>query len=155
MKKHLLPLLVLLLASAPAFAQTVSGRVTSSADGQALPGVSILIKGTTTGTSTDSDGAFTINAKADQTLVASFIGYTTKEIVVGNTTSLSIVLEENINELSEVVVTALGIERDKKELGYSVQSVSGDQLTEARDVNVANSLAAKLLVCRSNKTLRV
>ncbi|HYF69446.1 MAG TPA: SusC/RagA family TonB-linked outer membrane protein [Ohtaekwangia sp.] len=132
------------MASAPAFAQTVSGRVTSSADGQPLPGVSILVKGTNTGTTTNAEGNFTVNANADQMLVLSFIGYATKEVVVGNATTLTISLDEDISQLNEVVVTALGIERDKKELGYSVQSVSGDQLTEARDVNVANALAGKV-----------
>lgn len=132
------------MASAPAFAQTVSGRVTSSADGQPLPGVSILVKGTNTGTTTNAEGDFTVNANADQSLVLSFIGYATKEVAIGNATTLTISLDEDISQLNEVVVTALGIERDKKELGYSVQSVSGDQLTEARDVNVANALAGKI-----------
>lgn len=144
MKKCLLQILVLLFASAPAFAQVVSGKVTSNADGQPLAGVSILVKGTSSGTTTDTDGNFSVNATSDQTLVVSFIGFATREIAVGNSTTLSITLQEDVSQLNEVVVTALGIEREKKELGYAVQDVNGDQLTQSRDVNVANALAGKV-----------
>lgn len=144
MKKLLLQLLVVLLTSVPALAQTVSGTVTSSTDGQPLPGVSILVKGTNTGTTSDIQGNFTVTATPDQTLVLSFIGYSTKEVLVGNSTNLNITLSEDVSQLDEVVVTALGIEREKKELGYSVQDVAGDRLIEARDANVANALAGKV-----------
>lgn len=144
MKKCILKLLVLLLASAPAFAQTVSGRVTNSADGQGLPGVSVLVKGTTVGTTTDSDGKFSISADANSTLVFSFIGFASQEVAVGNRTSLDVSLEEDISQLGEVVVTALGIEKDTKSLGYSVTTVDGSSLTKAREVNVANSLVGRV-----------
>ena len=143
--KHFLHLMLAFsLLSTTVFAQTVKGKVTSSSDGQPLPGVSVLVKGTTTGTSTDADGNFTVNADADQTLVLSFIGYANKEVAVGNASFLDISLDEEVSQLNEVVITALGIERQKKELGYAVQDVSGDQLTQARDVNVANALAGKV-----------
>jgi len=147
MKKRLLKLvLLLLLASGTAYAQTVTGTVTSAADGGAVPGVSVLIKGTTTGTATDADGGFTlaVSDPANSVLVISFIGFATQEVALQGRTSIDVVLQEDVSQLDEVVVTALGITRDKKELGYSVQNVQGDKLTEARDVNVANALAGKV-----------
>jgi len=145
--KKLLPgiVAILVLSSMAAYAQTVTGRVTSASDGAPLPGVSVLIKGTSTGTSTDVDGKYTINAgSSDAVLVISFIGYASKEVSVQNNSVIDVVLVEDITQLNEVVVTALGIEREKKELGYSVQDVRGERLTESRDVNIANSLAGKV-----------
>jgi TonB-linked SusC/RagA family outer membrane protein len=144
MKKCLLKLFVLLLASAPAFAQTVTGRVTNSADGTALPGVSVLVKGTTTGTTTDTDGKFSISAGPSETLVVSFIGFATQDVPVGSKSSIEIILNEDITQLGEVVVTALGIEREKKSLGYSVQEVSGASFTQARESNVINNLQGRV-----------
>ncbi|MFZ6014019.1 MAG: carboxypeptidase-like regulatory domain-containing protein, partial [Bacteroidota bacterium] len=147
MKKSLLQLLVLLfVASAPAVAQTVSGRVTSSADGAALPGVSVLVKGTTTGTSTDVDGRYTITAPDAQNsiLVFSFIGFATQEVTIGSRTTVDISLVEDITQLGEVVVTALGIERDTRTLGYAVTRVDGENLTKAREINMVNSLVGRV-----------
>lgn len=138
---------MLLLTSATAFAQTtVTGRVTSGADGSAIPGASLIVKGSSSGTTTDADGRFTVVLQnpANDVLVISFIGFATQEVAVQNRTVVDVVLTEDVTALNEVVVTALGIEREKKELGYSVQDVRGDQLTEARDVNVANALAGKV-----------
>jgi TonB-linked SusC/RagA family outer membrane protein len=155
MKKCLLKLLVLLLASAPAVAQTVSGRVTTGADGSALPGVSVLVKGTTSGTSTDTDGKYTINVDnaANSVLVFSFIGFATQEIQVGSRTTIDVTLAEDATQLGEVVVTALGIERETKSLTYSAQQVGGDKLTTVRDPNFMNSLSGKvpgLFITRSS-----
>ena len=145
MKKRLLKLVfLLLLASSAAYAQTVTGKVTSATDGSPVPGVSILVKGTTTGTSTDSDGNFSLNASSGSTLVLSFIGYKTREVVLGNETSLNITLEEDITQLNEVVVTALGIEKETKSLGYAVSNVKGEEFTKAREINVANALVGKV-----------
>ncbi|MBT1702156.1 SusC/RagA family TonB-linked outer membrane protein [Chryseosolibacter indicus] len=145
MKKCLLQLLVLLLASAPVFAQTtVSGRVTNSADGQALPGVSVLVKGTANGTTTDTEGRYSISTDPTATLVFSFIGFSTQEIAVGSRTTVDVTLEEDVTRLNEVVVTALGIERDTKSLGYSVSNVKGEEFTKAREINVANALVGKI-----------
>jgi TonB-linked SusC/RagA family outer membrane protein len=147
MKKHLLKLtLLLLFASVSAFAQQqVTGKVTSAADGSPIPGVSVLVKGSTAGTTTDADGKFTVNAPTGaETLVISFIGFATQEVSILNKSNVDVALQEDATELTEVVVTALGIERDKKELGYAVQDVRGDKLTESRDVNVANALAGKV-----------
>jgi TonB-linked SusC/RagA family outer membrane protein len=147
MKKRLLGFLVLfLVAGASVMAQqTVTGRVTSSVDGAPLPGVSVLVKGTTTGTSTDSDGRFAIAVPDNSAvLVLSFIGFTTQEIPVGTQTSIDVQMSEDTQELSEVVVTALGIEREKKALTYSVQEVSTQEMSQARELNVINSLSGKV-----------
>lgn len=148
MKKRLLKLVTLLfmVGVTTAYAQNVTGRVTAASDGAAVPGASILVKGTNQGTVTDNEGKFSIevNDPASAILVVSFIGFTTQEIAVQNRSSILVSLKDDIAQLNEVVVTALGIEREKKELGYSVQDVRGDKLTEARDVNVANALAGKV-----------
>lgn len=145
MKKRLLGFMIFfLMACASAWAQhTVSGVVTSS-DGSALPGVSVLVKGTSTGTSTDAEGKFAIAVPNDNSiLVLSFIGFTTQEITVGGQTSLNIGMEEDTRQLSEVVVTALGIQREAKSLTYAQQSVDGSELMQARDINILNSLSGR------------
>lgn len=136
---------VLMLAlGATAQQRTVTGKVTD-ASGTGMPGVNLIVKGTSTGTATDATGSYSIGVPNDQSiLVFSFIGYATQEVTVGNRTSIEVTLQQSEETLSEVVVTALGISREKKELGYSVQDVRGDKLTEARDVNVANALAGKV-----------
>ena len=147
MKKRLLGFMVLFLAASVSVMaqQSVSGRVTSSGDGSPLPGVSVLVKGTTTGTSTDSDGRFAVSVSDNNAvLVLSFIGFTTQEITVGNQTNINVEMAEDVTELGEVVVTALGIEREKKVLTYSVQEVSTQELSEARELNVINSLSGKV-----------
>ncbi|MCD9019419.1 SusC/RagA family TonB-linked outer membrane protein [Parachryseolinea silvisoli] len=147
MKKSLLGLVtLLLLASVSAYAQTVTGKVTSATDGAPIPGVSVIIKGTSVGTSTDTEGKFTLTAPsaANDVLVISFIGFATQEISVQDRTNIDVVLKEDATELNEVVVTALGIERDRKSLGYSVTEVKGEQFTQAREINVANSLVGKV-----------
>ena len=114
MKKTLLALIVLLsLLGANVMAQTVSGKVTAGSDGSPLPGVSILVKGTSTGTSTGADGNFSLNLTDNNSvLVVSFIGFATQEIPVGGKTVIDVVLLEDRTQLAEVVVTALGIPRE-------------------------------------------
>jgi TonB-linked SusC/RagA family outer membrane protein len=145
MKKRLLGFMILFLMScAGAWAQhNVSGQVTLP-DGAALPGVSVLVKGTSIGTSTDADGRFTVGVPDNNAvLVLSFIGYTTQEVVVGSQTNLSIQMTEDTQQLSEVVVTALGIEREAKSLSYAQQTVDGSTLTQTRDINILNSLSGR------------
>lgn len=147
MKKCLPKLIVLLLlASASAMAQTVTGTVTSSVDGSPLPGVSVLVKSTTAGTTTDTDGKYVITVPdASAVLVVSFIGFASQEIEVGSRTVIDVALVEDITQLNEVVVTALGIARETKTLVYATQSVKPAQLTEVRDANnVLNSLQGKI-----------
>jgi len=145
MKKHVLQLVVaLVLTSASAWAQTITGKVTSAADGSAVPGVSVLVKGTTNGTATDSDGRFSIQANPNDVLVISFIGFATQEIAVQGRTSLEVALAEDVKELSEVVVTALGISREKKTLGYAAQDLKSDEINLVNTGNVVNNLAGKI-----------
>lgn len=147
MKKSLLGLVtLLLLASVSAYAQTVTGKVTSATDGAPIPGASVLIKGTSIGTATDTGGNFTLDVTGspNSVFVISFIGFLTQEVPVSNQTTVNVALQEDATQLSEVVVTALGIEKDAKTLTYSVQQVGGSQLTTAKDVNFVNSLAGKV-----------
>lgn len=135
---------LLLFLAGTGFAQDLSikGKV-QSADGY-LPGASILIKGTSRGSTTDTNGDFTLSAPANATLVVSFIGYKTMEVPVGSKTVFDIMLENDATQFNEIVVTALGIAREKKALGYSVQEVSGKTLTQARETNLVNSLSGRL-----------
>ncbi|MEX1239288.1 MAG: SusC/RagA family TonB-linked outer membrane protein [Cyclobacteriaceae bacterium] len=146
MKRILSFIVIFFLASGLAFAQTVSGRVATSTDGVALPGVSVVVKGTTTGITTDSDGRYVINVPAESSvLVFSFIGFVTQELVVGSRTTIDVDMSEDLTELSEVVVTALGIPRETKTLVYATQQVNPAELTEVRDANnVVNSLQGKV-----------
>ncbi|SHH77632.1 iron complex outermembrane recepter protein [Chryseolinea serpens] len=147
MKKRLLYLSVIfVMIGFTAYGQTVTGTVTSSSDASALPGVSVLLKGSTTGTTTDSDGHFAIQVPEDDknaTLVFSFIGFATQEILVAGKTTIDVPLETDMTQLGEVVVTALGISREKKALGYATSTISSDQITAAGNTNFASALYGK------------
>ncbi|MFI1744251.1 SusC/RagA family TonB-linked outer membrane protein [Thalassobellus sediminis] len=124
---------------------TVTGTITDASSGIPLPGASVVVKGTTNGVSSDFDGNYSIDVSGSSaTLVVSYVGYATKEVAYTGTTNLNISLSEDAEQLNEVVVTALGIKRDKKSLTYSAQTVSTDELSEARSLNVANSLSGKV-----------
>ena len=127
----------------PVPAVEITGTV-RDATGQPLSGVSVLVKGTGRGTKTDKTGRFSLEANAGETLAVSFIGFLAKEITVADERQLAIVLEEDYKQIDEVVVTALGIKRERKSLGYSVTELKGESLTQARDVNVLNSLVGKV-----------
>lgn len=144
MKKLSLVLGLVLFGIGSMFAQrTVTGSVSDQA-GDPLLGASILVKGTSTGTITDIDGTYSINVSGDDAVfIVSYTGFTTKEIEVGTSTVLDITMEEGVN-LQEVVVAALGIEREKKSLGYSAQELGGAELAETREVNLVNSLQGKV-----------
>src|SRR5690606_31583405 len=110
-----------------------------------LPGASMVEKGTTNGTQSDFDGNFTLSVgDPNAVLVISYIGFFTKEVPLSGQTSLSVTLMESASSLDEVVVTALGISRDKKGLGYAVQEIKGDDMNEARETNFVNSLSGKI-----------
>ncbi|GAB2776069.1 SusC/RagA family TonB-linked outer membrane protein [Rhabdobacter roseus] len=146
MKKFLSSVLMaVLLSSTLALAQerTVTGRVTAE-DGSVLPGVNIALKGTTRGTSTSGEGTYSLQVPTGGTLVFSFIGFVSQEIAVGNQTEINVTLANDINQLQEVVVTALGIRREEKSIGYAAQTIQGTELSEVRETNVANSLTGKL-----------
>ena len=121
----------------------LKGKVLDSKD-QPVQGVSVMVKGTTIGTQTDANGLFSIMATRGNILVLSFIGYETKEVTVGRASSVVINLEENKKVLGEVVVTALGIQRQSKELGYSTAKVSGATLNQAKTTNLASGLSGKV-----------
>jgi len=147
MKTKFSGILTLLLAFVVqlTFAQekTISGTV-SDGSGLPLPGATVLVKGTSSGTSSDFDGKYSINVDQGGTLVFSFVGYTTKEVAVGASNSINVILQEDAEALEEVVVTALGIKREEKALGYSVQGIKGEGLTEARESNISNALSGKI-----------
>ena len=112
--------------------------------GKPLPGVSILEKGTSQGTATDSDGNLHFAVTSESSvLVFSFIGYKTQEVAVAIVV-IDVAMEQDVTALSEVVVTALGVQKEVKSLGYSVQSVKGESVTKAREPNIMNSLTGKV-----------
>jgi len=141
---HFVLTLLLVLISQSSFAQerTVSGTVTDGASFP-IPGVNVVIKGTTVSTQTDIDGKFSIQAAANQTLVLSYIGMKTKE-VPATTASLAIQMSDEATELEGVVVTALGISRDKKSLGYSAQKIEGSAVNTVPTNNFVNNLSGKV-----------
>ncbi|MGV3508559.1 MAG: SusC/RagA family TonB-linked outer membrane protein [Sphingobacteriaceae bacterium] len=145
-KKLLLIFLPLFLCASGLYAQKViTGKVTDSDGGLPLPGVSVSVKGTSAGTITNNSGEYTIQtSSANPILVFRFIGYATQEIALGNRNSINVSLGIDNKELSEVVVTALGIKRSEKSLGYSTQQVDGDDLTLTKEQNVIGSLAGKI-----------
>lgn len=118
--------------------------VVRDADNKGISGVSVSIKGTTKGTSTNANGEFVINANPGDILEFSSIGFKTQSMKVGSSTNVSIVLEAASNEINEVVVTALGIKRDKKSLGYAVQQVKGEEITKGAPVDLAQGLQGKV-----------
>jgi hypothetical protein len=107
-----------------------------------LPGASIVIQGTSEGTTTDFDGNFSIESSQGSSLVISYVGYESQIIVVSSS-QINVQLVSD-NALDEVVVTALGISREKKSLGYSVTEVSGDDINTIKDNNIASSLIGKV-----------
>ncbi|MGV8826916.1 MAG: SusC/RagA family TonB-linked outer membrane protein [Breznakibacter sp.] len=126
------------------FAQsTITGKVTAKDDGQPLPGVNIVVKGTATGTVTDFDGNYSLQAEAAAVLVYSFVGYVPQEVAVGNIKVINVSLASESIGLNEMVVTALGIKKNQKSLSYSAQQLKGDELTKAKDANMINSMAGK------------
>ncbi|MBN1144204.1 MAG: SusC/RagA family TonB-linked outer membrane protein, partial [Bacteroidales bacterium] len=123
---------------------SVSGRVTDSS-GTALPGVTVVLKGTTSGTITDVNGDYSLsNVPGDATLVFSFVGMKAQEIVVGGQTSINIVLQEETLGIDEVVVTAFGISRETKQLTYVAQQVEGEKLSATGNIDVTKSLQGKV-----------
>ena len=145
MKKIFLLLNFLLLAAPWALAQdrTITGTVI---DERAAPlsGVSVVVKNTTRGTTTDGNGAYQLRAKAGDVLVLGFVGYVKKEVTVGSQDQISASLEPDSRALNELVVTALGIKREAKALTYATQTIRSNQLNEVRDGNVLNTLQGKI-----------
>jgi len=123
----------------------VTGSVKDSADNQPLPGVNIVVQGTNNGTITDLNGEFSIDVPDENaTLVFSYIGYTAQTIMLNGRTRLDILLSEEATGIDEVMVTALGIKRNEKALGYAVQKVEGNDLSTVKGVDVTTSLTGKV-----------
>jgi TonB-linked SusC/RagA family outer membrane protein len=118
----------------------VTGKVTDSASGEVLPGVSVIVKGTTVGTATSVDGNYSISAPRNSALIFSFIGYTTEEVAVGNRSVVNVSLKQDITDLDEVVVVGYGTQKRANVVG-AVASVDGDQLKTLPAVNVANAIS--------------
>ncbi|MCF0070519.1 SusC/RagA family TonB-linked outer membrane protein [Dyadobacter sp. CY261] len=146
MRKVLLLFIWVCLCSPVAYAQVrqLTGKVTAAEDGLGLAGASIIYKGTNVGTNADAEGNFSFSVPDDGVLVISYVGFLIKEMPIGNQTKFDIKLDADTRQLAEVVVTAFGIEREKKALGYTVQEVKGSALTESRSTNVANALSGKI-----------
>lgn len=130
----------------------ITGKVTSAVDGSAMPGVNVLLKGTQTGSSTDASGSYTIDAPESGTLVFSYIGFVTTEVPVGSKSVIDISMQEDVATLQETVVTALGINREKKSLGYSVGQVAGKDIVNVPQENVVNALAGRVAGVTINQT---
>ncbi|CAH8291856.1 TonB-linked SusC/RagA family outer membrane protein [Mariniflexile fucanivorans] len=147
MKTKFSGILTLLLAFVVqlTFAQekTISGTV-SDPSGLPLPGATVLVKGTKSGTSTDFDGKYSIKANQGATLVFSFVGYTTKEARIGSSSSINVQLSEDAEALEEVVVTALGIKREKASIGSAITTVNSDQLNEGSQTTMADAIKGKV-----------
>ena len=142
-RKLLFLLLFLCISTSMVLAQrTVSGKVID-VDGEALIGVNILETGTSNGTVTDFDGNYSLSVSDGASLTFSYTGYAEQSITVGAQSIINLTLEEGV-ALDEVVVTALGISREKKALSYSAQNVATEELSQARELNVVNSLSGKV-----------
>ena len=146
LKKYLFTLIVLLAGTSFLAAQTIqlTGTVTSSEDGAPLPGVSVLIEGTTSGTITNVEGDYTLSAPSGSVIIFSFIGMQTHKLTATSTATYNVVLEPETTGLNEVVVTALGISRDKKSLGYAVTEVGSDEVSTVKETNPINSLSGRV-----------
>ena len=128
-------------------AQTIviTGTVTSSVEGEgAIPGVTVVVKGTTIGAITDAEGKYSITVPTNATtLVFSYIGMKTQEVEIGGSSVVNATLESDLIGLNEVVVTAMGISREKKSLGYAVQDISNKEITRAGNTNLETNLSGK------------
>jgi TonB-linked SusC/RagA family outer membrane protein len=123
--------------------KSITGTVTTAVDGVPLPGVSVFVEGTNRGTITDFDGLYSIEVSEGEILKISFLGMKDITVTVGNLNSLNIAMDEDSEALDEVIITALGIKKEKKALTYSAQEVGGEELTRVKQTNPINSLSGK------------
>ena len=135
-----------LLLAAPAVAQEriITGVIKNARDGSPLAGISVQVKGTSIGTTSKEDGSFSIPASENQTIVASGVGFSPMELRVGAGSTINFNLTSSSTEMEGVVITALGIKRAEKALGYSAQQIAGEELTEARSNNWSSALSGKV-----------
>ena len=146
MKKFLVLIVIMCLGVSNILAQTVqvSGAVTSADDGQPLPGVTVFVKETGRGTVTNADGRYTIDATADATLLFSFVGMTTQEISVASRQIIDVAMGASATELEEVVVTALGMTRSERSLGYGASTIKATELVAGRSADAMTGLIGKV-----------
>lgn len=144
MKKKLLLFLLLVLGALPMFAQSIkiSGRISSS--NGAVAGATVVVKDSSNGTITDSNGNYSIEASSDATLMVTAIGYKTKEAPIGNRTTVNVEMQDDLKAIDQVVVTAIGIKQQKKKLGYTTQQVNVEALEQPGTVNVGNALSGQI-----------
>jgi TonB-linked SusC/RagA family outer membrane protein len=148
MKRVLLLSLLMLVISTFQYAfsqdRTVTGRVTSTEDNSVLPGVNVTVKGASRGTTTGADGRYSLDGVGnDATLVFSFIGLTSQEVVVGNRTVIDVQMQADVRQLSEVVVTALGQEAERDKVGTATATVKGNSVVQSGEASLLNGLAGK------------
>ncbi|RAJ97872.1 TonB-linked SusC/RagA family outer membrane protein [Larkinella arboricola] len=147
MKKLLLSSWLLsLVFCLPLLAQNinVSGRVTASEDGSPLPGVNIVVKGSTKGATSNADGTYEISVSKGTVLQYSFIGFVTQSVTVGAQTTINVVMQSDASQLQEIVVTAQGIRKNQREIGYAYSKVSTDDVTVGRSPQLAQALSGKV-----------
>ncbi|HEY6083093.1 MAG TPA: carboxypeptidase-like regulatory domain-containing protein, partial [Chitinophagaceae bacterium] len=145
MKRVLLLFTILMVNCSLLYAQErqVTGKVTDQT-GSPLPGLTVQVKGTNTGTATDAAGTFRLSAPPNATLVIRGVGYTPQELALDQRSTLNVIMESSTKKLDELVVTALGIQRSKNELPYAAQEVKGDQVTKTRGNDFVSSLEGQV-----------
>ena len=136
--------LFILLVSLVSFAQQTVKGIVKDPNGVPLGGVTVMIPDSSRGTVTDFDGNFSIQVNSGETLQFSYVGFTKQEVVISNQSVLEIIMAEDAQALDAVVVTALGIKKEKKALGYAVQEVEGDNLEKAKEPNFVNQLSGRV-----------
>ncbi|MEM9260614.1 MAG: carboxypeptidase-like regulatory domain-containing protein, partial [Bacteroidota bacterium] len=146
--------LMLLLIASTAWGQQITGTVTDGDSGETLIGVNVIVKGTTSGTTTDLDGNFALTASASDVLIFSYTGYTTQEIAVGGQSTINLVLAPDAETLDEVVVVGYGREK-KSTLTGSVSAINSEQLTAVPVANASNLLSGRVpgVMTRQNSGL--
>ncbi|WP_020532021.1 SusC/RagA family TonB-linked outer membrane protein [Flexithrix dorotheae] len=123
----------------------ITGKIISSEDNEPLPGVSVIVKGTSSGTISDIDGNYRLNVpEGNDLIVFSYVGFETQEVQIGSQSVIDVTLLLDTKQLQEVVVTAIGLEANKQDLGYSIQQVDGDELTKSRETNMIAGLSGKV-----------
>ena len=143
----LLSLLLLLTLVGTAWAQnrTVSGRVIDKSTNEGLPGVSVIVKGTNNGTATNSEGQYSLNVAGDAaTLQFKYLGYVTIERPIGNSNSIDVALDVDSKQLNEVVVTALGVPREKRALGYATSEIKSEQVVQKSEPDILRAISGKV-----------
>src|SRR5450759_4490700 len=135
---------ILLCQSAIAQTKTVTGFVTDASTYEALPGVNVVVKATTQGTTTDVNGSYTIMVSPGQILMFTSIGYTPKEITVSSSSKIDVSLSQDVMGLGEVVVTAFGIKGEKKNLGIAITEVKGAEILQSQRINFVDALQGRV-----------